>query len=380
MKDMLPTISMPEWSFKNDPTINLLLHCVSTKGKEQAPQKIKALAQDELDWQALVSLAIEHRVAPLLYRCINESYLGAVPVTVREGLRQYCQNIAVRNLFMTAELSRVLSLMSLSGVDTLPYKGPLLSQTLYKDLNLRQFGDLDIVIQPQDMLSVEKLLIAEGYRPYFGKKTAAELSDYMAAKNEHTYDFYHDQKKILIEVHWRFWPVFFSSVKPKDIWHRREPAHLAGKTVTNLKIEDSLIILCMHGSRHRWQRLSWLCDIAMLLDNYPELNWNEATSTAQQWGAKRMLYLGLYLSHVWLDAPLPAAVLQKVLAEPAIASLSAQVDEQLFHLKSSKWPLSSTRYQIQARERWQDKAICTQSLLHWILRGLPSEHHDAKNQ
>ena len=132
----------------------------------------------------------------------------------------------------------------------------------------------------------------------------------------------------------------------------------------------------MHGSRHQWERLSWLCDIAMLIDKYPDLDWESAIATAKQWGAMRMLYLGLYLAHTWLGATLPASILRKVLSESAISELAIQVGEQVFKSKDSQHFLATTRYQIQARERWQDKVVCAQAFVHWLLQGCPSKHQN----
>lgn len=364
------------WKFSDRPTDSLLLRCISPQTDSQTIQQIQALAQAEIDWQALAQLAKAHRVVPLLYNRLRSVCPKAVPDPLLESLRCYCKSIAIRNLSTTSELRRLLLLMGSKGIDTLPYKGPMLTKMLYEDLELRQFGDLDIVIQPEDMRSVEKLLVAEGYRPYFGEKTAVELNAYMKSKNEHTYDFYHDRKKFFIEIHWRFWPSFFSSVSPKDIWHRREPDELAGIAVSNFKVEDYLIILCMHGSRHQWERLSWLCDIALLLQKYPNLDWQQIFNLAEQWGAKRMLSLGLYLAHTWLGAPLPQPIINRISADSSTMVLAAWVYDQIFGMaKPLARFMGTTQYHIQARERWQDKALYAQSFIHWFLRGCPSEHH-----
>lgn len=371
------TDTLSQSIFQQQPVIGFLLHSLSPQITDNAVQEMQTAANADLDWQKLIKIARHHRVLPLLYRRLEVVGLDSVPEPLLLELHSYCQRLSMRNLFVTAELRKLLSRMESKGVDAMPYKGPVLAESLYCDLHLRQFGDLDIVIQPQDMPTVEQLLSAEGYRPYLGTKTAAELASYMADKNQHTYDFYHEHKQIFIEIHWRFWPVFFSSVKPQDIWHRREQVALAGNMVSTLKPEDQLIILCMHGSRHRWERLSWLCDIAMLLEKYSELDWDEVSAIARAWGAERMLHLGLYLAHTLLSTPLPESVIQKIKIDPAILHLSQGVTEQLFSNHASQRFLASTRYQIQVRERWRDKALCAQALIRWLLRGCPSEHHAA---
>ena len=139
-----------------------------------------------------------------------------------------------------------------------------------------------------------------------------------------------------------------------------------------MMIEDYLIILCMHGSRHMWQRLAWLGDIATLLHNYPSLDWSQVMQQARQWGSQRMLYLGLYLAHYWLKAYLPETVLRWLHSDPKLPNLATQVDQHIFQLdQASQRFMATTRYQIQVRERWQDKAIYTQSFVQWLLKGCP---------
>ena len=355
-------------------TTAFLLLCLSPDDEldrdSQLANRIRALVDAAVDWSLLLELARVHRVVPLLYKRLSTICLTDVPKDTLDWLRNSCQRTAVQNIAMTAELSRLLALMNANDIETLPYKGPILTQTLYKRLDLRQFGDLDIIVQPQDVAIVESLLIEEGYWPYFGKKTAAQLSTYMKAKTEHTYDFYHKGKDIFIEIHWRFWPPFFSSVNPKEIWPRRESTTLAGATVSTFPIEDYLIVLCMHGSRHMWERLAWLCDIALLVRRYPDLDWQKTLSTAERWGVKRMLLLGLYLAQSWLATSLPIEVKAQISTDSAIAKLAAQVKGKLFSsAEAPKRPMVTTQYQLQVRERWQDKAVYASSFGYWLLKG-----------
>ena len=369
---MLSKPTEPNWSFNDHPAIRLLLCCLSPTADSHTVEQLKTLGQADIDWVALVELAKKHKVGLLFHHRLSTTGIVPMPEAIQTHLRHYSQTMTIRNLQVTSELTRLLSLMAANDIDTLPYKGPILAQTLYKTLSLRVYSDLDIVVQPQDMYAVEALLLGEGYRPYHGKKNRAELAAHMRSPAEHTYDFYHDSKRVLIEVHWRFWPTTFSTVNPRDIWHRRQTATLAGTPVSNLTLEDYLIILCMHGSRHLWQRLSWQCDIAMLLHNYPNLNWQQVITQASQWGVQRMLFLGLYLAHTWLKAPLPETILRQLAADSALPALAAQVDYKTFQQGSSpKTFMATTHYQLQVRERWQDKATYASGFGQWLLKGCP---------
>ena len=45
----------------------------------------------------------------------------------------------------------------------IPYKGPVLSTSIYHDLALRSFGDLDILVHEHEVLRVLDLLVSYGY-------------------------------------------------------------------------------------------------------------------------------------------------------------------------------------------------------------------------
>jgi len=68
------------------------------------------------------------------------------------------------------------------------------------------------------------------------------------------------------------------------------------------------------SSRHRWERLTWLCDVAEIMRLRPEMDWDVVIARSQVLICQRMLFLGVLLAHRLLDAPLPIAILQKMQA------------------------------------------------------------------
>ena len=93
-----------------------------------------------------------------------------------------------------------------------------------------------------------------------------------------------------------------------EFWAQRMPVRLGNKTVQGLAPEDLLIVLCVHGSKHAWEQLKWICDVAELLRSHPDLDWERIFSNASTWGCRRLIYIGLSLAHLVLDAPLPEGV------------------------------------------------------------------------
>lgn len=351
------------------PEIELLVCCVRPQVDDAISDRITALVQEKIDWEYLIQTAHGHGVISLLYTRLNTICLHAIPDFALNRLRSIFGAIAGRNLFLTGELVKLLNLFKEQGIVAVPYKGPVLASLIYGNVALRQFCDLDIIVQAQDIFAVKKLLLAQGYRPKVEMTYAQEIA-YLQAKTEHTYDFIHDDKGIFLEIHWRIAPKYITPIEPKHLWQDLEPFSLAGTTVCYLPLEDWLPILCVHGSRHMWERLSWLCDIATLVHKHPDLNWEKVLKQASAFGCRRILFLGLFLAHDLFGVVLPAEIWQQVKAEPLVSAIAPQVYNQLFdRVKTSDRFMGRTLYHIQVRERFQDKVLYIQSFFYWMMTG-----------
>jgi hypothetical protein len=349
--------------------IELLLYCVRPQIDQATVERITVLVKENIEWEYLIQKANEHGVISLLYTRLNTICSFAIPEFALNQLRSIFHLLATRNLFLTGELVQLLKVFKEEGIVAVPYKGPVLATAIYGNLALRQFGDLDIIVQQQDIFAVKKLLLHRGYRPNVEMTDTEEIA-YLQAKTEHTYDFVHDEKGIFIEIHWRIAPKYISPIEPKDFWQDLEPFSLAGTTVSYLPLEDWLPILCVHGSRHMWERLSWLCDVATLVHNNPNLNWEKVLNQASAFGCKRILFLGLFLAHELFGVFVPAEVWQQVQTEPMVTALAPQVYNQLFdEVRTSDKLFGRTLYHIQVRERLQDQVLYFQSFLYWLMTG-----------
>ncbi|ARV58403.1 hypothetical protein BZZ01_06910 [Nostocales cyanobacterium HT-58-2] len=367
--------TLPKFNTQNQvihayPEIDLILCCVRPQVDHATSARIKTLIKENsINWQKLVQKARSYSVVSLVYTRLSTICPESVPESTLEQLRHFFGAIAQRNLFLTRELIKLLSLMQEQGIVAVPYKGPVLALSVYGNVALRQFGDLDIIVQPTDLFAVKKLLLAQGYRCKVNMTHAEEIS-YLQSKSEHTYDFIHDDKQIFLEIHWRIAPKYVSPIEPQHLWKDLEAFSLAGTTVSYLPKEDWLPILCVHASRHIWTRLACLCDIATLVENNPDLNWEKVLQQANDWGCRRILFLGLFLAHSLLGVALPEEILQLVKSDSTITLLVPKVYNQLFDdVKTSDKFLGRTLYHIQVRERLYDKVLYLQSFFYWLMTG-----------
>jgi len=154
-----------------------------------------------------------------------------------------------------AELLELLKLFENNGIPAVPYKGPALAAQLYNNVSLRQFADLDILVPRTQALQARNLLTSRGYQPDI------QLNHWQEAAFLDSQCQFHQVRgdlNIAVEIHWEIVP--HHMVVPIDlrqVWRRLVPTSLGGTTVLSLSPEDLLFILCVHGTKHGWQRLEW---------------------------------------------------------------------------------------------------------------------------
>jgi hypothetical protein len=331
----------------------------------QTPQ-CPAVLQQSLDWPHLLHLARIHGVLPLLSRSLHTIGPDLVPQDALTALRDAFQANTQRNLFLAGTLLKLLRLLEAHGVAAIPYKGPVLATLAYGNVALRQFGDLDLLVHPQDADRAKALLWAQGYRWPDGRPPAR------FPRLLKVYELVSPDGHVLVELHWALTSAtFFFPLDSALLWTRLETVSLLETPVRSLAPEDLLLILCVHGAKHHWSRLGWICDVAALLRVTPQLDWARCLAQASRLGGTRMLALGLSLAHTLLDAGFPEAVWRWIQTEPVVPWLVAQVRAGLFAATAhpqEAW--DHPTFYLGLRERLWDRLRCVLYLAYRT--GLPT--------
>src|SRR5262249_47194927 len=135
----------------------------------------------------------------------------------------------------------------------------------------------------------------------------------------------------MLELHWGITEWYFAFALDADyLGERRETVSLLGTSVSSIAAEDLLLLLTAHGTKHGWERLAWICDIAELLRARPEMAWKQVLEQADRLGSKRMLFLGLLLAQDCLGAAVPEEVRNHLQADSVVRVLAAEVRQRLF--------------------------------------------------
>lgn len=321
------------------PEAQLLLDCARTQLEASTANRIVKRLQTDIDWSYLLGMAYRHNLGPLLYRSLEAVAPNTVPEAVRAELKARLQIDIQNSLFLTKELQDLLALFNRHNLLVLPYKGPVLATSVYHELALRPFSDLDILVRERDILPAMDVLTACGYeiiRPLriaqAEKKIQSRRVKQLVEKSPWAYQLVlaHPDRHVVVELHWRIAPKYIFPNDSDPLWQDLSPVSLGKTTVLSFAPENLLWFLGVHGAKHQWQRLNWLCDLAELMRVYPHLNWDQIVAQATQLGIERRLYLGLLLAHCLLATPLPQAIERKIQTTPQVKALAQQVIEKVF--------------------------------------------------
>jgi hypothetical protein len=334
----------------------LLRVCANRQPSEAAQALIRKLTSGETDWNYLSIAAETHRLIPLLYRNLADICGDGVPGHVLRRLQQAYVSNAAHNLRLTGELLRLTDLLEGEGIEVVPFKGPVLADLLFHNVALRTFGDLDILVRPRDVKRAKQVLLADGYEPEFILSGKIE-AEYI--RSEHAFQFQKPGGGFVVELHWRFGSrnqVF--PVDPKEVWARLEHRTFQGREIRTLAQEDLLLYLCVHGAKHGWDRLEWICCISELVRTEPGVNWDEIARRARRSGAERALYVALLLASTLADLKLPPLIAEGIRSDVAAQALAWQAGERLFLTEPNHSVREVYRHMfyLRARERWVDRA------------------------
>ncbi len=312
--------------------------------------EIETLFRQNPDWQIFIETVENHRLVPLVFQRLKH-FTNHLPPSIFDDLQIRAKNCLLKNLKFSSHLFKISDLFEQNKIEFLSYKGATLAQIAYGDCSLRQFGDLDILIHKKDFPKVKKILLENS------GSFAWNLSDKQekaVLKYYYEFPFKFGKNPVLVEVHWAFMELFFGfDYKIQDVFRRQRNVEIRGRNLRTLSNEDLLIVLCVHGSKHFWKRLSWICDVGKLVQTQ-QIEWKILLNLAEQNGCLRMLLLGLLLADDFLSISLPVEVRRQVENDREIEVLAEELKNQLFDDEFSAEDIRSDMH-LKMRERWRDK-------------------------
>jgi hypothetical protein len=284
----------------------LLMACCHAEGREDAGNVLDFLSTiipHIRHWPRVFELGEHHGVLPAVHRVLRvdgrERFGKILPGEVREEFDLRSTRLVKKNLRIAAELIHILDCLDAAGVTAVPHKGPVLAETVYGDLALRDFSDLDVLVHAAEISRAKEALSKIGYKPNIELSPIEERA-YLASGYEYTFDG--PAGKNLLELQWNFVPRFFAvACDMEGVFARASTATVAGRAVRTLAPDDLFVALCVHAAKHLWGRLCWLRDIAVSAKRLP-IDWERVRTESRRLGVERIVDVSLGLASTLLGA------------------------------------------------------------------------------
>ncbi|RKT47481.1 nucleotidyltransferase domain-containing protein [Thiocapsa rosea] len=309
----------------------LLLSCMQHASEAQLCDQKSELIRD-IDWNYLFSFSEYHSLLPILHWGIKRMGDTEAPPEVLTFLRDNFRASHLRNLLAAHTLSQCEQMFKAERIPAIAFKGIVLAYAIYEHPALRQFGDIDILIQQHQLPKARSLLQQHDYRPVYppGMLTDPRVQE-LSFNQTRIYDrYYHEltlqsrDDLMQIDLHWALSPRLYPSAPDlAGIWGGIRTASLNGHTVLTLSQEHQLLNICIHAAKDRWRTLKWVVDIDRLVRSEGDLDWVQLKELASASRSDRILTFGLHLSQLLLDTPIPTSRFASAKGRSSEADLSA---------------------------------------------------------
>jgi hypothetical protein len=199
------------------------------------------------EWMTVLDLAEQENLLPWAAACLRSAAGAATPPQLAARLHELDRNARMAAFFWTSTLKSTLADFHHRGIPVISLKGPWLAERLYGDAALRPYADLDLLVRPIDVAPAEALLRELGFVP------TGRRDDY-----ERPWC----RNGVLVELHHNVENPLAFDLEIESAWSRAQVAQFHGVSARLLAPSDELLFLCLHGARHRFERLSHVLDLA----------------------------------------------------------------------------------------------------------------------
>ncbi|MDR7483327.1 MAG: nucleotidyltransferase family protein [Armatimonadota bacterium] len=265
-----------------------------------APARLEQLAH-RTAWMPFCARAHRTMLAPLVYDRLRR-FAAMLPRDVVEWLRHQYYFSVGRNLSLLHHLREINAQLARNGVSPLVLKGPGLAH-FGMGVNLRLFGDVDILVRREELRAVGAVLRALGYEkpgsaghPYHVPYVRSDGG--LATVVEVHFDLVDRVRGITPDV--------------DGVRARAVSVEVSGCAMRVPGVADQFLLTTMQLGHHHWAaRL--LVDVAFLAARWAcTVDWAAMLLKADAWGMGALARSTLYVVSTLLGVSLPEQVARQV--------------------------------------------------------------------
>ena len=271
------------------------------------------------DWKSLIDKMIQLGLAPLFYvklSILRNNYL--IPVELKLRLKQVYYKTLSRGTIMFNHFEKILFELQKNQIQIIALKGIYLSEHLYKNIALRQFSDIDLLVKPEDSIKVLNILDNLGYYNY---QNFEDLPNIVSNKN-------HFQPRIKDNVSIEIHVKLEHKMNIEYVFENKQFISIKNMNFFVLDFHDNLIHLCLHLDKHfkygKVQFTSYV-DITNILSIYAnQIDWYLFEKRCYYYNCYELVLKYLLLISKYFVINLPVSITSKN------SHLLTKIDESLF--------------------------------------------------
>lgn len=255
--------------------------------KKSNERLIFLLENQKINWGRLEKMAKFHAIRPIVYEAFREvGFENDFAIS----LKKYCIQQVAKNLMVTNELKHLLSILEKEGIKVLPYKGLAFIEKLYVNRQLREVGDLDLIVHDEDKVRAIEILLKDGYsfeekvELFIKKNSINEIFEYWAK------EVGLDKGQVHIDFHWHLYEE-----------HRNIKIDMDRLFQDGIDSNNTFFLMLVnhHGGRDCWLKLKYLSDLIMF-DKLGQ-NWSELQELSKKTNLYNTTNVGIQLLNKMFD-------------------------------------------------------------------------------
>jgi hypothetical protein len=189
-----------------------------------------------------------------------------------------------------ALLGRIGAALGAGGLRGVALKGPLFGERYYAEPWTRATTDTDLLVAEDALERASSILAELGYVRDVGPEEER-------FRKEHHHLHLRHPEAPLLELHFHAYTGFGRILPSAPLIERSLP--MPQQQISALRVlapEDELVFLAVHAAVHRFLRLGWLYDLALLLRAMSDGEISVAAERARTWGFARATAFAISLT------------------------------------------------------------------------------------
>jgi hypothetical protein len=230
---------------------------------------------DDRDWEERVStpfdeeafsgMCRENRLSLVIDKSLVRPHRNRFSPGFAEEFEREARWLALHQLRIAKSMVDIHRSFRAGNIRHLFLKGPALNGALFGGELLRCSRDLDVLIEPRNLIKAVAILAEAGFDTVTPRTDLNLQSPFFRMRCKDV-SFWKNRTGPVVELHWK-------TDRVETILNRRIfdwDAHIAhvplhGESLPVMEDYHNCLYLCLHAAKHHWRRLQWLLDIALLM-------------------------------------------------------------------------------------------------------------------